>query len=209
MSLAGYTILAMTIVATTVQADSTPSPENKQQEAAPKLPARKKPADFGEYEIKAGFIYRFLSFVNWPNEQEKQATISIGVLGESPFGNAFDAITQKADTSQRIRVIGVDWNTDVETLKELQILFITRSETKDLKRILTRLDNYPVLTIGDARQFIDKGGMIGFVNKPDSKIGIELNVAAAQRCGITVRAMLKRIASRIIDTQLIESGILK
>jgi hypothetical protein len=106
-------------------------------------------------------------------------------------------------------VIGVDWNTDVETLKELQILFITRSEAKDLKRILARLDNHPVLTIGDAREFIDKGGMIGFINKPDSKIGIELNVAAAQRCGITVRAMLKRIASRIIDTQPIEGGILK
>jgi hypothetical protein len=53
-----------------------------------------------EYEIKAVYLYNFLLFTDWPkaedakNDDKKNPaeTICIGILGDNPFGYAFDEV---------------------------------------------------------------------------------------------------------------------
>ncbi len=156
-------------------------------------------AAFGEYEIKAGFIYRFLSFVSWPDEVNADSTVTIGILGKSPFGNAFRSIDGRSIGSRmvKVRFFGGDASTD--DLKACHLVYISSSFESRLQEVLKVLDNSPVLTIGDRRGFIDDGGMIGFVSRDKDRVGVEINVAAATRARLTIRSMLKRIAVRIID----------
>ena len=55
-------------------------------------------SDSSEYLIKAGFIYNFAKFVEWPLEAFKDSNdrISICVLGKNPFGTSLvDAVEGK------------------------------------------------------------------------------------------------------------------
>jgi len=52
--------------------------------------------DSSEYLIKAGFIYNFAKFVEWPSAAFAQpdSPIVIGVLGTDPFGSVLDRLVQ-------------------------------------------------------------------------------------------------------------------
>lgn len=154
---------------------------------------------FAEYEIKAGFIYRFLSFVTWPNAAESDDEIRIGILGKNPFGAAFDSIDGRRVGDRTVRVLYFPSETALADLTNSHVLFVSSSEQSRVATILGVLENHPVLTIGDVAGFVDAGGMIGFVMKSDGEIGIALNLASMRKVNLQVRSMLKRIAERIVD----------
>ncbi len=152
---------------------------------------------YSEYEIKAGFIYRFISFVSWP-EDSLGGTITIGIYGPDSFGNAFNEIQGRVVGGNTVQVVRFGLDTEMEQLKACQILFIGNVPVKRLDAVLEVLSGSPVLTVSDSEGFIDRGGMIGFVGQGRRRIGIEVNDVAAVRSGLIIRSMLKRIASRII-----------
>jgi len=153
---------------------------------------------FSEYEIKAGFIYRFISFVSWP-EDSLNETIKIGIFGANPFGEAFDEIDGSTIDGRTVEVAYFEKDADKEELRDCQLLFVAGLTDDALRALFDSLSGSPVLTIGDGRTFVDQGGMIGFVEKDGRRIGVEINVHAASQSGLTIRSMLKRIAGRIIE----------
>ena len=153
---------------------------------------------YSEYEIKAGFIYRFISFVSWP-EDSLGGTITIGIYGPDSFGNAFSEIQGRVVGGNTVQVVRFGLDAEMEQLKACQILFLGDIPMSRLEAVVHALSGSPVLTVGDSRKFVDKGGMIGFVNLDRRRIGIEINASAAARSGVTIRSMLKRIAGRIIE----------
>ena len=50
-----------------------------------------------EYQVKAAFLYNFIKFVDWPEEKtaDSNEPITIGIIGNDPFGNAFEPIKDK------------------------------------------------------------------------------------------------------------------
>src|SRR5437879_8876519 len=60
-------------------------------------------SDSSEYLIKAGFIYNFAKFVEWPTAAFAQADspIVIGILGTDPFGNLIDRIVENKKIGAR------------------------------------------------------------------------------------------------------------
>ncbi len=153
---------------------------------------------FSEYEIKAGFMYRFISFVSWP-EDSLGKTIQIGIFGGNPFGDAFDEIDGSTIDGRTVKVVYFGRYADKEDLRNCQLLFVAHLSGSPLRTLLDSLSGSPVLTIGDGGAFVDQGGMIGFVDEAGGRIGIEINVHAASRSGLTIRSMLRRIAGRVIE----------
>ena len=152
-----------------------------------------------EYKIKAGYIYKFLYFANWPEQALKHSdtTIIIGILGKNPFGNEFKPIHGKYIENKKILVKQLSRKTKLSSIVSCHILFICESEINDLEEILKLFEDYPVLTVSDFEGFIDKGGMIGFINQKD-KVKFEINENALNMVGIKIRSMMKRQAIRLI-----------
>lgn len=168
-------------------------------ECASAAPSALAATSFGEYQIKAGFIYKFISFVSWPEDQLGDGTITIGILGKSPFGEAFKSVEDSMVGSHVVKIRYFASGADFAELKTCQILYIVSSKENRLTDIFKALGDSHVLTVSDSKGFIDQGGMIGFVTKQKARIGIEINVAVARQARLTLRSMLKRIAVRIID----------
>src|SRR6202023_604524 len=114
--------------------------------------------DSSEYLIKAGFIYNFAKFVEWPSGAFSQADspIVIGVLGTEPFGNVLDRIVEDKKIGPRGFVVRrYKWGKDLKDLKDCKILFVSASERADIDEILQSVKGLPILTVGETGGFAE------------------------------------------------------
>jgi hypothetical protein len=144
-----------------------------------------------EYQIKAVFLLNFARFVAWPREAfaSDTAPLQLGVLGHDPFGTYLDDAVRGETVNHR--PITVRRFERLEDVTNCHVLFIGRSETANLDRILERLNGRKILTVGDSDNFAELGGIIGFV-KQNEKVRLQINLDAAKSSELTISAKLLR-----------------
>ena len=157
-------------------------------------------SDSSEYLIKAGFIFNFAKFVEWPSNAFAQpdSPIVIGILGTDPFGTIIDKIVQDKKIGTRGFVVKrLKWGADLKELRECKILFIGASERAHMDELVQMLRGLPVLTVGETPGFAERGGVIRFVLE-DNRVRFEVNVVAARQADLTISSRLLTLA-RIIQ----------
>jgi hypothetical protein len=145
-----------------------------------------------EYRIKAAFLLNFCQFVSWPvTPQEKpDASLILCVIGESPFKSSLETIAGK---TVRGRTMEVRFVSNMDAISPCHLLFVGKSEQKNLAAIIASLKNKPILTVGDMEDFARCGGIIAFV-KIDNKIRFEINPKAAETVGLKISSQLLKLA---------------
>ncbi len=153
-----------------------------------------------EYQIKAGFLYKFLLFAEWPEEAypEPDDTIIIGIIGKNFFGNAFAPVEGEIIDGRKLIVRKFKEDVSTATLEKCHILFISSSLKKKISKILKSLNERPVITVSEVKGFTQTGGMINFLRK-GNRVGFEINTSAAESAGIKFRSKLLRVAQRIVE----------
>lgn len=146
-----------------------------------------------EYKLKAVFLFNFVQFVDWPESAftETNSPLVIGVLGNDPFGRALDATVESELVHNR--KLEVRRYQKVSEIQKCHVLFISRSETANLKAILAAVKGKTILTVGDSPDFANSGGMIGFF-KEQNKIRFRINVQAAKEAHLSISAKLLQLA---------------
>jgi hypothetical protein len=162
-------------------------------------------SDSSEYLIKAGFIFNFAKFVEWPATAFAQADspIVIGILGTDPFGSIIDQIVQNKKIGARGFVVKrLKWGTDVKELRDCKILFVSASEKAHLDEVVQIVKGQPILTVGETPGFAERGGIIRFVLE-DNRVRFEVNVEAAHQAELTISSRLLTLA-RIVQQPSVE-----
>jgi len=160
------------------------------------LPARAEvslPDGLTEYEIKAGFLYNFTKFVEWPSEAfaNASAPIIVGIVGANPFGKLLT--TAARGTTVNGREVLIKQLREDEDLKGCHILFVSSSERKHTAQILEKLAGANVLTVGEGDGFIAAGGMIAFVEE-SNKIRLVINLERASAARLRISAKVIQVA---------------
>jgi len=163
-------------------------------------------SDSSEYLIKAGFIFNFAKFVDWPPTTFAQpdSPIVIGILGTDPFGAIIDQIVQDKKIGGRGFVVKrLKWGTDLKDLKECKILFVGASERVHIDELVQIVKGLPILTVGETPGFAEHGGVIRLVLE-DNRVRFEVNVDAARQAGLTISSRLMTLATiihqAVVDT---------
>jgi len=149
-----------------------------------------------EYHLKAVYLYNFGRFVQWPPNATaaKGDSFSICVLGQDPFGPSLDS-TIAGETLDG-KPLAVKRISTLRDAAERRILFISSTEEKHLKEILTALDDSGVLTVSDMPGFTRRGGMIQFVLEGD-KVRFEINLASAESARLVLSSELLKVAASV------------
>ena len=162
--------------------------------------------DSSEYLIKAGFIFNFAKFVEWPPVAFAQTDtpIVIGILGTDPFGPILDQIVRDKKIGNRGFIVKrLNWNRDSKDLKDCNILFVSASEKAHIDDVLQIVKSLPILTVGETPGFAERGGIIRFTVE-DNRVRFEVNVDAAHLAQLTISSRLLTLA-RIIQQPTIET----
>jgi hypothetical protein len=182
------------------------------------LQARPDTAQIQGSQVKAAFIYNFIKFVDWPEEQATDANepITIGILGSSQFGDAFGKIKDSQIKGKKVVIknfkgLGPSQGSEQNESEEIQnkikqigkcnVLFVCASEEEFFKRISQPLEKHHVLTISDTRRFLENGGIINFVME-EKKVRFEINMASAKRSKLEIRSKLLRLAKRVVENDI-------
>jgi len=145
-----------------------------------------------EYQIKAGYIYNFAKFVEWPPPPLPDgANFRVGVLVDE---NAYTVIAE----TLRGRLIG-DHPLEVVLLKldtdasNCRVVFIPRSVGITPRQFHAAQPAARVLLVGEKDGFAASGGEIGFVPRGDN-LRYQVNLAAAEHAGLRLSARLASLA---------------
>lgn len=151
-----------------------------------------------EYQIKAVFLYNFTYFVRWPSTAFKSpvSPFNICVLGKDPFRGLLKLAVKNETVDERSVQIQVH-NTAKNT-NSCHILFISRSEVKNLSKIFKSLKQRAILTVSDIENFARDGGMIEFVNM-GKHIRFYINRRAAIKANVRISANLLYIARKVFQ----------
>jgi hypothetical protein len=161
-------------------------------------------SDSSEYLVKAGFIYNFAKFVEWPSTAfaEPDSPIVIGVLGTDPFGDIINHVVEGKKIGARGFVIRrFKWSKELKEskdFKECRILFVSSSEKLRFEEIVEAVKGLPILTVGEAPGFAERGGMIRLMLE-DNRVRFEVNVDAAHDGNLNISSRLLTLA-RIIGS---------
>jgi len=148
-----------------------------------------------EYEIKAAFLFKFFNYVDWPSERGRQNrdTVTIGILGENPFGSALEPLTVKTVKGKKLVIKQL---AKLQEAEHCQLVFISASEKNKLPQILDALKQYAVLTVGEVDGFAQHGGIINLI-ADKNKVGLEINPDAAERARLTINPQLLKVAKLV------------
>jgi hypothetical protein len=157
-----------------------------------------------EYQIKAAFLFNFAQFVEWPAGAFPLAStpLCIGILGTDPFGAALDDTVQ--GETIRNHPLVVTRSSQVEDLKDCQLVFVSESERDRVGEVLAALDPQSVLTVSDIERFAERGGVIRFFVQ-GNRVRFEINPASARREGIKISSQLLALG-RIVESDPTAGG---
>jgi len=150
-------------------------------------------ADVSEDGVKAGFILNFTKFTDWPANGPGNAPLLICSLGPRALSGSLEALQGRTAKGREVRVRA---STRPSELHECQVLFIAADEEPRLEWVLQRVAKLPVLTISDAPDFIDAGGIIGLIIE-NGRVRFEINRAAARGNGLEISSQLLKLARRV------------
>jgi hypothetical protein len=148
-----------------------------------------------EYEVEAAYLSNFGRFVGWP-ARPAAGEFEVCVLGQDPFGTLLDAAL-KGETIGGAPMVAKRI-AGVTEAAGCRIVFVNPAKETKLKAVLDGL-NSNVLTVSDSPGFTRQGGMIQFVLE-DNRVRFEINLAAAQRAGLTLSSELLKVAVAIRRT---------
>ena len=138
-----------------------------------------------EYRVKAGFLYNFVKYIEWP--QPITGSFLICVAGQNPFGSVLE------DMIQNERVRGVPLRTEVipGPLPECHVVFTPK--TSNIPVYLRAAAGTPTLTVGETDRYIEQGGLINFFLE-QGRVRFEINRAAAERVKLRISSRLLQLA---------------
>jgi hypothetical protein len=148
-----------------------------------------------ERSVKAAFLYKFASYVEWPNSASAgDAPILIGVLGGGDFARELAEITAGRSVSNRpIRILRLDRN---ESANGLDILFIGDEMREELPRVLDATRQRPILTVTESAGAIAEGSVINFTVDAE-RVRFEVSLHAAELGQLRLNARLLAVAQAV------------
>jgi hypothetical protein len=140
-----------------------------------------------EQKIKAGLIYNFLKYTQWPHPGPN---IVVCVLGGDPFAGNLAPMGGRTVNESTIEIRAIDSIDHANGCALMVVNAERKSSWRDTKAKLTGKD---VLTVSDFDGFVEAGGMIEFTHA-NERIGVKINVDAVAATHLVVQDRLLKLA---------------
>lgn len=148
------------------------------------------------YQVKAALLYNFAKFVRWPEDSlgKDDKQIVLGILGTDPFGEVLDKLLSNKNIGGKKIVL--KRYKQISEIQPSHILFVNLP-IGEFESLGKNIDS-ATLTVGDARGFIEAGGVISFIDKP-GRVSFEVNKNAASDAGLEISSALLGLADKVIE----------
>ncbi len=154
------------------------------------------------YKVEAAFLRNFSRYVTWPAGAfaGPGSPWRIGILGRDPFGDILEK-TFRGRTEQG-RTFEVFRGETLDELPECNIIFVAYRDAAKRRAVLAELRGKPVLTVGDASEFLQEGGIIRLEVK--DRVKMSINLDRARSASLIIQTKMLEVSD-----QVVENGVMR
>lgn len=148
-----------------------------------------------EQKIKAGLLYNFLKYTQWPSGPAAQANSAtvVCLFGGDPFDGHLGPMSGRTVNQS---VIEIRTLRSADEIAGCSLLFIHADKRPSWPQLQKSLTGKDVLTVSDFDGFVAAGGMIEFT-RVDDRIGVKINTDAVAATHLTVQDRLLKLVSAV------------
>ncbi len=164
--------------------------------AGPRLAQADAQAD--EYRVKAAFLYKFGSYIEWPDRRfaRPDSPLAIGVMGADALADELAQIV--AGRSVNGRAVQVRKLRPGDPIGGLHILFIGRADDGRLPEVLAAAKGRALLTVTESDEALELGSMINFV-VVDGKVRFDVALPPADPGNLRISSRLLAVARKVVS----------
>jgi hypothetical protein len=153
-------------------------------------------------KVEAAFLRNFARYVTWPARAftSERSPWLVCVLGGAHFDDSLEK-TFEGRTEQG-RAFEVVRASAPEQLPGCQIVYVGYASSAKRRAVLAEFRRRPVLTVGDAPEFLDEGGIVRLLVRDRVEMSVNLDQARAASLAIPTK-MLE------VSREVIENGALR
>ncbi len=146
-----------------------------------------------EQQIKAGLLYNFLKYTQWPPDRAPKdgEAIKVCLFGGDPFEGRLQPMAGRTVNEHVIEIRVVSTIADIDNCA---LLFVRADQKSNWPELQKALAGKSVLTVSDFSGFTMAGGMIEFT-RVSNRIGVAINTERITAANLQVEDRLLRLAS--------------
>ncbi|HBU29056.1 MAG TPA: hypothetical protein DEB56_04875 [Thiobacillus sp.] len=149
-----------------------------------------------EHSVKAAFLYKFASYVEWPANAfpKADAPIAIAVTGSDVIAAELGRLV--AGRTAQGRPIVVKRLAPGDPLAGVHILFVGPGDAERLAQWARDAQAHSTLLVTDSRRALERGSTINFV-LVDRRVRFEISLDAAEKSSLKLSSRLLAVAQRV------------
>jgi hypothetical protein len=144
--------------------------------------------------VKAAFLFRFASYVHWPESSSRESPFVVGVAATESIATQLEALAPRVTV--RGRRAEVRRVSRAEDLDGVQILFVDEASLQRTRALRRAAIEKPILLVTDTRDGLDAGSVINFV-EAERNVRFEISLIAADRAQLRIDSALLSVAARV------------
>jgi hypothetical protein len=147
--------------------------------------------------IEAAFLRNFARYVSWPTQafSDDQAPWRICVLGGDPFGGTLEeTLTGRVEQGRPFIVVHPNTSADI---RSCHVVFVAHRGSESRRAILAELASRPILTVSDAPEFLQEGGVIRF--QVSDHVEFSVNLDQANSASLKIPTKVLEVANEIVE----------
>jgi hypothetical protein len=151
-------------------------------------------AEFAADAVKATYLFRFASYVTWPEAARLDTEFVIGVVGaEEVLVHLERLLAGMSVGGKPARARRVNQASD---LPGVHILYVGPRVFRGSRPLRELAMSRPILIVTDVRDGFAGGGVINFI-EVNRNLRFEISLDAAERCGLRIDSALLSVAARV------------
>jgi len=144
-----------------------------------------------EQEIKAGMLYNFLKYTDWP--EGAGGSIAVCIVGGDGFATYLQPMAGRTVNQRGIVIRRIK---ELREALACQLVFIDANEKDRWPKLRDLLKGKPVLTVSDFADFSASGGMIEF-GRRNNHISVDLSMEAVTAAQLRMQDRLLRLVTLV------------
>lgn len=151
-------------------------------------------AQFSIDAVKATYLFRFASYVEWPLAARGDGPFTFGVVGAEGVAAHLEQLLTGMTVQGRPAT--VRRMSSVADLEGVQVLYVGSEAFRGARPIRARAIDMPILIVTDTRDGFAGGAVINFIEL-NRNLRFEISLDAAERCGLKIDSALLSVAARV------------
>ena len=147
-----------------------------------------------DYKAYSLYVYNFMKYVEWP-EEESKGDFVIALVGDSKIKDELLVLSNHKKVKGR-KIVFKQF-TKLEDITYCHLLYVSSSKSSSIKMINKKFATKPMLIVGEREQAVYKGAALSFLTTDEDELKFDINKKEIESHKLKISSSLIKLGTLI------------